>query len=72
MVVFGDALEMLKEQMRVSRESWPRGMWIAYEDTDLWPDSSLQPFIYACVDGGHVPWVASQTDLLADDWYVVD
>jgi len=23
-------------------------------------------------DGSFVPWVASQTDLLADDWYVVE
>jgi len=23
------------------------------------------------VDGSCVPWVASQTDILADDWYVV-
>lgn len=22
-----------------------------------------------CVDGAFVPWIASQSDLLADDWY---
>lgn len=31
----------------------------------------LRPYLMTCtVDGDFVPWVASQTDLLADDWAI--
>jgi hypothetical protein len=36
-------------------------------------DMMSLPYIYmftAC--GNHVPWLASQTDLLADDWQLVE
>jgi len=30
------------------------------------------PYIYMrTVQGDFVPWLASQTDLLAEDWYIV-
>lgn len=32
----------------------------------------FRPYLmFRTVDGAFVPWVASQTDLLADDWYSV-
>jgi len=32
----------------------------------------FQPYLMMkTVDGGFVPWVASQSDLLADDWLIV-
>lgn len=35
-------------------------------------DGTFRPYLMMCtVDGEFVPWVASQTDLLADDWEVV-
>ena len=30
------------------------------------------PYIYiTTVQGNRVPWIASQTDLLSQDWYIV-
>lgn len=32
----------------------------------------FQPYLLMCtVDGSFVPWLASQTDLLAEDWQIV-
>lgn len=69
---FGAALEALKDGLRVAREGWNgKGMWLAVQV----PDEHSQmgrPYIYMRpVDGELVPWVASQTDLLAEDWTVV-
>lgn len=69
---FEVALALIKDGKRVARTGWNgQGMYIAYQVTDV--DSKMRrPYIYMCpVDGDLVPWVASQSDLLADDWYEV-
>lgn len=69
---FGEALDELHDGAYVARESWNvAGMWVALQRPD---DKSkmTQPYLYTRgSDGGLVPWVASQGDLLADDWQVV-
>lgn len=70
---FGMALVHLKSGRRVAREGWNgKGQWIELQRPG--PNSKMRkPYIYISpVDAHPVPWVASQTDLLADDWYVVD
>lgn len=69
---FGWALEYLKAGLKVSRLGWNgKGMYLGLQV----PDSSSvnkQPYIYivpAC--GQRVPWVASQPDLLGNDWVEV-
>lgn len=70
---FGDALEELKDGNKVSRTGWNgKGMWLHLQVPDAHSKMSL-PYIYmSTVDGKLVPWLASQTDVLAEDWGVVN
>jgi hypothetical protein len=69
---FGRALEHLRLGKRVARGGWNgKDMWLALQRPDA-NSKMLRPYIFIRpVDGQLVPWVASQTDLLADDWYLV-
>lgn len=66
---FGDALTCLRDGEKVTRDGWNgKGMWIALQTPDEHSKMN-RPYIYMrAVNGELVPWVASQTDLLADDW----
>lgn len=71
---FGGALQALREGKRVARSGWNgKGMWLALQAPD---ERSLMtlPYIYiktAPIRDERVPWLASQTDMLATDWTVV-
>jgi hypothetical protein len=69
---FGVALRYLRAGSHITREGWNgRGMWLALQRPDEHSKMS-RPYIYmSTVDGALVPWVASQSDLLANDWEVV-
>lgn len=69
---FGWALRMLREGKKLFRSGWNgRGMWLALQVPDAHSKMSL-PYIYIkTADDKPVPWVASQTDLLASDWGIV-
>jgi len=71
-VDFGEALDELWDGSYVAREGWNgQGMWIALQRPDE-HSKMTRPYLYMrCVDGDLVPWVASQSDLLAQDWWVV-
>ena len=66
---FGWAIEALKEGKKVQRTGWNgKGMWLALQVPDEFSKMGL-PYIYmSTVDGKLVPWLASQTDVLAEDW----
>lgn len=66
---FGHALNALKEGQRVTRAGWNgKGQYIEMQRPDAHSKMS-RPYLYICtVDGALVPWVASQSDLLGDDW----
>lgn len=68
---FGQAIEALKAGKCVSRAGWNgKGMWLALQVPDAHSKMS-RPYIYMkTADGKLVPWVASQTDILANDWEV--
>jgi hypothetical protein len=84
---FGQAIEALKEGMAVSRAGWNgKGMFLYYVDAGRYPAKSsvarahwgnagvvpYLPYIaMKTADGSVVPWLASQTDVLADDWSIV-
>ena len=76
---FGAALEILKDGKQVQRAGWNgRGMWLELVPAEKWWTSigpsaaTVLPWIgMKTADGGFVPWLASQTDLLAEDWSVV-
>jgi hypothetical protein len=71
-MLFGEAIERLKCGERVSRAGWNgKGMWLALQRPDRQSKMSL-PFIYMkTATDDLVPWLASQTDMLAEDWAVV-
>lgn len=67
---FGAALEALRNGENVSRKGWNgKGMWVELMVPD--DDRYRQYLLMYTVDGSYVPWVASQTDLLANDWAIV-
>lgn len=79
---FGDAVRALKSGKRVSRSGWNgKGMWIAYQAgySDGVPITAtgivqgkvckFLPYLVMKTAGEEfVPWLASQTDVLAEDW----
>jgi hypothetical protein len=69
-MTFSQALEAIKKCSIATRAGWNgKGMWIALETPE---DEVKLPYIYMhTVDSKIVPWLASQTDLLADDWEVL-
>lgn len=70
---FGQALLHLEAGNYVCRTGWNgKNMWLGLQQPDAHSKMSL-PYIYMCTaQGDLVPWLASQTDLLAKDWEVVD
>ena len=72
-MTFGGAVEALKEGLAVERDGWNgKGMYLELQVPD--EDSKMTlPYIYmSTVQGDLVPWLASQTDILANDWHVVE
>jgi hypothetical protein len=69
---FGQAIDALKGGAAVARSGWNgKGMWLRLQVPDANSKMSL-PYIYMkTADNNQVPWLASQTDVLADDWSVV-
>lgn len=70
---FGWAVQMMKMGRKMAREGWNgKGMWLALQRPDEHSKMTL-PYIYMrTVQGDLVPWLASQTDMLADDWTIVE
>lgn len=74
---FGLAIEAMKMGKRVARSGWNgSGLWVEYvpaHGVDLaylqmsYPVGSRQ-----YPNGARVPWLASQTDMLTDDWRIVE
>jgi len=78
-MTFGKALEALKEGFEVYRRGWNgKGMSIKYIKGRTILDNhdrheEYLPFIQMkTVDGKFVPWLASQTDILAEDYSIVE
>ena len=80
-LTFSEALEELKAGSSVARKGWNgKGIFITAQIPDENSKMS-QPYIYIDTrdietDNDDapkdcVPWTASQSDLFADDWYVV-
>lgn len=69
---FGAALGFLKNDYKVAREGWNgKGMWIALQTPDEHSKMTFPYFYMKTAQGGLVPWIASQTDILAEDWFRV-
>ncbi|MGI4813149.1 MAG: DUF2829 domain-containing protein [Janthinobacterium lividum] len=68
---FGWAIDALKAGEKVARAGWNgRGMFLELQRPDAHSKMSL-PYIYMkTVQGDLVPWLASQTDMLSEDWEI--
>lgn len=74
---FGQAIETLKQGGKVARTGWNgKGLWLELQVPDAHSKMTL-PYIYLNyptdaqnTPGARVPWLASQTDMLAEDWQV--
>jgi hypothetical protein len=68
----GDAVTALKNSGRVARSGWNgKNMYLELQKPDKNSKMTL-PYIYMrTVQGDLVPWLCSQTDLLADDWQLL-
>ncbi len=68
---FSRALDQIKQGRKVQRQGWNgKGMYIEIQNPDENSKMTL-PYIYMkTVDNKIVPWLASQTDILANDWEI--
>lgn len=82
----GEALKYLKMGIRVAREGWNgKGMYLELQKPDT-NSKMTRPYVYIVIPGTKsrssseltpdepadlVPWVISQTDLLAEDWFLI-
>ena len=69
---FGSAIAALKLGNTVAREGWNgKGMWLGLQTPDAHSKMNL-PYIYmSTAQGTLVPWLASQTDMLSNDWVII-
>ncbi len=68
---FGEVLVGLKAGKAYCRKGWNAGEFIRLQVPDAL-SKMKKPYIYISpIDGEFVPWVASQTDMLAEDWLEV-
>jgi len=84
---FGKALEALKAGKKVARRGWNgKGMFLYYVPANRYTaltdaakeimgeDGKVEYGAYIAMktaQGNVVPWLASQTDMLAEDWEIV-
>lgn len=81
-MTFGLAIEALKMGKKVARRGWNgKGIFIELQVPDQYSKMS-SPYIFIDTTGlqtdnpdaprSRVPWLASQTDMLTEDWRVVE
>lgn len=81
---FGHAIELIKEGFKLARKGWNgNGMYIEYVAAEDWNSISLERPGFAdelkprpwlgikTVDDQFMPWVPSQSDVLAEDWVIL-
>ncbi|WP_099062421.1 Gp49 family protein [Serratia sp. BW106] len=77
-LVFGEAIKALQSGKKVARAGWNgKGLWLELQVPDTNSKMTL-PYIFMSypgdaktTPGARVPWLASQTDMLADDWLAI-
>lgn len=69
----GQAVKEMTNGNKVARSGWNgKGMYLMLQVPDINSKISL-PYVYMkTADNFLVPWLCSQTDLLARDWQVVN
>lgn len=70
---FGQAIFWLKNKKRVTRKGWNgKGMWLELQEPDEHSKMTLPYVFMRTVTGDNVPWLASQTDILSEDWIIAE
>lgn len=65
----GAAIAFMREGRRVTREGWNGpGQFLELQIPDEHSKMTLPYIFITTVQGDRVPWLASQTDILAHDW----
>ena len=78
---FGKAIQFLKLGHKVARQGWNgKGIFIELQRPDEF-SKMTSPYIFIDTTGlqtenpnapkSRVPWLASQTDMLSEDWQIV-
>lgn len=70
-LTIGEAVEKLKQGKKMTRAGWNgKDMYLELQKPDETSKMTL-PYVYMrTAQGDLVPWLCSQTDLLATDWVV--
>ncbi len=69
----GEAVRYLKSGHQLTRDGWNgAGQYLELQTRDEGSKMTLPYVFITTVAGEKVPWICSQTDLLADDWWMVD
>ena len=69
---FSDALNEIKAGKRLMRSGWNgKNMWVELQLPSVLSKMTLAYIFMQTATGDFVPWLCSQTDMLADDWEVV-
>lgn len=73
-MTFGEALEALKTGKKVARQGWNgKGMYIEYVIGKDHSFSIIEPFlVIKNVKNSFNTWVPSISDLLSEDWVIVE
>ncbi len=85
---FSEALKEVKDGAKIARKNWnAAGQFVYHVPAAEYPamtqvakeefgDHAMVPYTaylaIKTVQGTVAPWLASQTDVLAEDWYIVD
>lgn len=66
---FSEALEIVKRGTPIYRDGWNgKGMRVKAQFSDEYSKMTL-PYLYIeYPDGSRCPWLASQTDIMSEDW----
>lgn len=68
---FSQALHFLKDGRRVCRYGWNgKGMYLELQKPTELSKMTLPYIFMKTADNNLVPWLASQTDLLSNDWLI--
>jgi len=77
---FSTALDELKKWNKVARKWW-NGKWLFITLQEPTESSKMtRPYLYITAPAGNwgydkeelIPWLASQSDLLSEDWVIVE
>lgn len=83
---FGEAITKLKSGGKVARRGWNgKGMFLYYVPSNSYPATTIVakhhygnevPYTayiaMKTAQGAVTPWIASQTDMLSEDWVLVE